>query len=82
MAFNNACFHSFLNSRGKTSDGERCREADGVMAAATAAHEIRSGATEIESHSPGSPRGFPQRQEVAALEADDFLWDGFALGLC
>lgn len=52
------------------------------MAAATAAHEIRSGATEIESHSPGSPRGFPQRQEVAALEADDFLWDGFALGLC
>lgn len=27
MAFNNACFHSFLNSRGKTSDEERCREA-------------------------------------------------------
>lgn len=31
---------------------------------------------------PVSPSRFlPQRQEVAALEADDFLWDGHALGL-
>ncbi len=52
------------------------------MVAAAAAHEIRSGATAIESHSPSSPQGFPWRQEVTALEADDFLWDRHASGLC
>lgn len=58
------------------------RRGSGATVAATAAHEIRSGATAIESRSPGSPSRFlPQRQEVAALEADDFLWDGHALGL-
>lgn len=52
------------------------------MVAAAAAREIRSGATAIESRSPSSPQGFPRRQEVTALEADDFLWDSHALGLC
>lgn len=65
---------------GGASDGERRRRAGGVTAAA--AHRMRSGATEIESGSPGSPLGFPQRQEVTVLEADDFLRDGFALGPC
>lgn len=52
------------------------------MVAATTAHEIRSGAAS-ESHYPPSPLTiFHREQEVEAFEADDFLWDGHALGLC
>lgn len=55
------------------------------MVAATAAHEIRSGAAS-DSHYPPPPLSpltiFHREQEVEAFEADDFLWDGHALGLC
>lgn len=78
MAFNNACFHSFLNSRGKTSDGEAA-----VRQSLPRLHmKSGQGPQRLNLAPPVSPSRFlPQRQEVAALEADDFLWDGHALGL-
>lgn len=75
-------FSFIFKLEGKDVRRRAVQRGNGVMVAAAAAHEIRSGATAIESHSPNSPQGFPWRQEVTALEADDFLWDSRASGLC
>lgn len=57
MAFNNACFHSFLNSSVK-SNGRAVQRGNSVMLEAIASHEIGSEATAFQSHSLSSSSRF------------------------
>lgn len=51
-------FSFIFKLEGKDVRRRAAQRGNGVMVVATAAHEIRSGATAIESPSPGSPPGF------------------------